>query len=60
MIASRIRPENKTFEALKLSTKHTQCFKALKNYKKQLQSLLPSKQPSSNTMLEIDNGLMKN
>jgi hypothetical protein len=33
--------------------KHTQCFKAFKNYRKQLQSFLPSKATCSNTMLEI-------
>jgi hypothetical protein len=34
--------------------KHTQCFKAFKSYRKQLQSFLPSKATCFNTMLEID------
>jgi len=34
--------------------KYTQSFKAFKNYRKQLQSFLPSKATCSNTMLEID------
>jgi hypothetical protein len=39
--------------------KHTQCFQAFKNYRKQLQSFLPSKATCSNTMLEIDSESIK-
>jgi hypothetical protein len=39
--------------------KHTQCLKAFKNYRKQLQSFLPSKATCFNTMLKIDSESIK-
>jgi hypothetical protein len=65
MIVNKTMLENKTHRALKLSAK---CYKNKKtrplfqkfnNYVKQFQCFLPQKQPSFDTMLEIDNGLMR-